>query len=203
MNPAAHELVERARRLAGAGGRRILGIAGPPAAGKSTLADLVVRELGPDLARLVGMDGFHLAQAELERQGIADRKGAPHTFDADGYTALLRRLRESEDPVVYAPLFRREIEEPIANAVPVPRAVPLVVTEGNYLLLWDGVRALLDEAWYIASGAELERVERLVQRHIDFGRSPDTAREWVQRSDERNTVVIAGTRAHADLVVVW
>jgi pantothenate kinase len=203
MEPAAHELVERARRLGGAGGRRILGIAGPPAAGKSTLAALVVRKLGPDVARLVGMDGFHLAQRELERLGRADRKGAPHTFDADGFVALLRRLRESTDPVVYAPLFRREIEEPIANAVPVPREVPLVVTEGNYLLLWDGVRALLDEAWFITSAAETARVDRLIQRHVDFGRSPDAARDWVLRSDERNAEVIAGTSAHADLVVAW
>jgi pantothenate kinase len=203
MEPSAPELVERARRLAGAGGRRILGITGPPAAGKSTLAALVVDELGPDLARLVGMDGFHLAQVELERQGIADRKGAPHTFDADGFIALLRRLRESDDAVVYAPLFRREIEEPIANAVPVPREVPLVVTEGNYLLLWDRVPPLLDDAWYVATPDEPGRIDRLIQRHVDFGRSPEAAREWVLRSDERNTEVIATTAGRADLVVRW
>jgi pantothenate kinase len=201
MEPSAPELIERARRLAGAGARRVLGITGPPAAGKSTLAALVVDALGPELARLVGMDGFHFAQAELNRQGIADRKGAPHTFDADGYVALLRRLRESDDPVVYAPLFRREIEEPIANAVPVPREVPLVVTEGNYLLLWDRVPPLLDDAWYIAD--EPGRVGRLIQRHIDFGRSPEAAREWVLRSDERNAQLIAGTADRADLVVAW
>jgi pantothenate kinase len=199
MEPSAPELIERARRLAGAG-RRILGISGPPGAGKSTVSELVVRELGPDVARLVGMDGFHLAQAELERLGRADRKGAPDTFDASGYVALLRRLKENADPVVYAPLFRREIEEPIACAVPVPREVPLVVTEGNYLLLWDDVPALLDEAWYVAPDDEL-RVERLIRRHIEFGKAPDFARDWVLRSDERNAALIAPTRARADLVV--
>jgi pantothenate kinase len=203
MEPSAPELIDRARRLASAGGRRILGIAGPPAAGKSTLAALVVDELGPDLARLVGMDGFHYAQVELARLGIADRKGAPHTFDADGFVALLERLRESEDPVVYAPLFRREIEEPIANAVPVPREVPLVVTEGNYLLLWERVPPLLDDAWFITAPDEPARVERLIQRHIGFGRSPEAAREWVLRSDERNAELIATTAARADLVVAW
>ncbi len=203
MEPSAPELIERARRLASAGGRRILGIAGPPAAGKSTLAALVVDALGPDLARLVGMDAFHLAQVELTRQGIADRKGAPHTFDADGFVALLRRLRESDDPVVYAPVFRREIEEPIANAVPVPREVPLVVTEGNYLLLWERVPPLLDDAWFITAPDAPARVDRLIQRHIDFGRSPAAAREWVLRSDERNAELIAGTAARADLVVAW
>src|SRR5436309_2782956 len=126
MEPSEAALVERAGRLASAGGRRVLGIAGPPGSGKSTLAARVVAALGPDAARLVGMDGFHYAQAELVRLGRADRKGAPDTFDADGFVALLARLRESQDAVVYAPEFRREIEEPIAGAVPVPREVPVV-----------------------------------------------------------------------------
>jgi pantothenate kinase len=203
MEPSEAALVERARRLADAGGRRVLGIAGPPGAGKSTLAARVVQALGPDLARLVGMDGFHYAQAELVRLGRADRKGAPDTFDADGFAALLARLRTSEDDVVYAPEFRREIEEPIACAVPVPRAVPLVVTEGNYLLLWPRVRPLLDECWYIAAADEPARVERLIGRHVAFGRTPEAAREWVLRSDERNAAVIATTRERADLVVRW
>jgi pantothenate kinase len=203
MEPEESALIERARRLAGAGARRVLGITGPPGAGKSTLAERVVAALGPDVARLVGMDGFHFAQAELERLGRADRKGAPDTFDADGYVALLARLRESGDEVVYAPEFRRAIEEPIACAVPVPRAVPLVVTEGNYLLLWDGVRPLLDDCWYIAAADEDARVERLIGRHVAFGRTRDAAREWVLRSDERNAAVIAATRERADLVVRW
>ena len=129
-------LVERARALAATGERRILGIAGPPGGGKSTVAREVVAELG-ELARLVPMDGFHLAQAELVRLGRRDRMGAPDTFDAAGYAALLERLH-GDEPVVYAPEFRREIEEPIAGAIAVARSTPLVVTEGNYLLLADG-----------------------------------------------------------------
>src|SRR5918912_3000527 len=116
MEPAEPSLIARARELA-ARGRRVLGITGPPGAGKSSLAARVVAALGPDVARLVGMDGFHLAQAELERLGRADRKGAPDTFDAAGYVALLRRLRHAGPDVVYAPEFRREIEEPINAAV--------------------------------------------------------------------------------------
>lgn len=207
MEPSAPALIDRARRLAAAGGRRVLGITGPPAAGKSTLAARLVDALGPDVARLVGMDAFHYAQVELARLGRSDRKGAPDTFDADGYVALLERLRVSEDPVVYAPEFRREIEEPIACAVPVPRGVPLVVTEGNYLLVdrdpWARVRALLDEAWYIAPGDDPARVTRLIDRHVAFGRTPDAAREWVLRSDERNAELIASTAGRADLVVRW
>jgi pantothenate kinase len=191
-------LVARARELVARGGRRILGIAGPPGGGKSTVARAVVAELG-DVARLVPMDGFHLAQAELVRLGRRDRMGAPDTFDAAGYVALLRRLR-GDEPVVYAPEFRREIEEPIAGAIAVARDVPLVVTEGNYLLLWPQVRPLLDEAWYVETDEEL-RVQRLIQRHIEFGKTPEYARSWVLRSDARNAAVVARTASLADVLV--
>jgi pantothenate kinase len=197
--PAA---LARARRLAAAGRRVLLGIAGPPGAGKSTLAAELAGALGASAA-VVPMDGFHLAGAELERLGRADRKGAPDTFDAAGYVALLRRLRAADEPVVYAPAFRREIEEPIAGAVPVPASVPLVITEGNYLLLdgaWAPVAGLLDACWYVEPDEAL-RVERLVRRHIAHGKPPAVAAAWVERSDRRNAEVVAATRPRADLVV--
>ena len=190
--------IERARALAETGTRKILGIAGPPGGGKSTVARAVVAELG-DQARLVPMDGFHLAQAELVRLGRRDRMGAPDTFDSAGYAALLKRLR-SDEPVVYAPEFRREIEEPIAGAIAVPKTVPLVVTEGNYLLLWPEIKPLLDEAWYVETDEEL-RVQRLIQRHIEFGKTPEYARAWVMRSDERNAALVAETASRADHLV--
>jgi pantothenate kinase len=195
-------LVERARLLAETGERRILGIAGPPGGGKSTVAREVVAELG-ELARLVPMDGFHLAQAELVRLGRRDRMGAPDTFDAAGFAALLQRLH-GDEPVVYAPEFRREIEEPIAGAIAVARSTPLVVVEGNYLLLGDGdwalIRPLLDEAWYVEIDEEL-RIQRLIQRHIQFGKTPEYARAWVERSDERNAALVATTAPAADVLV--
>ena len=196
------DLLARARELA-AGPRRILGLTGAPGAGKSTLAAELVAALGPD-AVLVGMDGFHLANVELERLGRRDRKGAVDTFDAAGYAALLRRLREPADAVVYAPYFRREIEEPIACAVPVPSSVPLVVTEGNYLLVddgpWAAVRGLLDEVWYVEVPEEI-RLERLIARHVAFGKDPNAARAWSLGSDQRNADVIAATRDRADRIV--
>jgi pantothenate kinase len=141
------QLLERARRLAVAGERRILDITGAPGSGKSTLAAALVEALAPE-AMLAGMDGFHLANRELERLGRRDRKGAADTFDADGYVGLLRRLRDPREELVYGPEFRREIEEPIACAVPVPREIPLVVTEGNDLLVdggrWSGTRVRAD-----------------------------------------------------------
>jgi pantothenate kinase len=191
-------LVARARELAARGGRAILGIAGAPGGGKSTLAASLVAALGAN-AVLVPMDGFHLAQQELVRQGIRDRMGAPHTFDTAGFAALLRRLRAAEE-TVYAPAFRREIEEPIAGAIAVPPDVPLVVTEGNYLLLWDEVRPLLDEAWYVEMDEET-RLRWLIARHVEFGKTPAEAEAWVMRSDQANAEVVASTRGRADLVV--
>ena len=196
-------LLARARSLAAAGSRRILGITGAPGAGKSTLAAAVVAELG-ERARLVPMDGFHLANAELIRLGRRERKGALDTFDASGYVALLRRLRAADEDVVYAPEFRREIEEPIACALPVARAVPLVVTEGNYLLVdagpWAAIRSLLDEAWYVDVD-ESVRIERLIERHVAFGKSPDAARAWSLGTDQVNADLVAATRRRADVVV--
>jgi uridine kinase len=142
--------------------RILVGIAGPPAAGKSTLAGTLATalraEYGPDASVAVPMDGFHLANAELARLGLADRKGAPETFDAAGFAALLRRLREPVDgEVVYAPEYSRVLHESIGSAIPVPAAVRVVVVEGNYLLLprppWDAVRATLDLVLYLEAPA--------------------------------------------------
>jgi pantothenate kinase len=149
------------------------------------------------------MDGFHLDDAVLRALGRHDRKGAPDTFDAEGYVALLRRLSERTDAVVYAPEFRRELELAAAGAIAVPREVPLVVTEGNYLL-HDGafapVRALLTEVWYVDVDPEVRRA-RLVARHEAHGRSPDAARRWVETTDEPNARLVEQTRDAADLVV--
>lgn len=195
------EALQRAEALAG-GPRRLLGLTGPPGAGKSTLAETLSRHLGSRCA-VVGMDGFHLSNQQLARLGRADRKGAPDTFDVAGYVSLLARLRVA-DADVYAPVFHREIEESIAAELCVPAGVPLVITEGNYLLLTDGgwqhVRPLLDECWYVDLADEV-RVERLIARHVAHGRSPDAAREWVLRSDEANARLAAATRDLADWVV--
>ncbi|MFF4585296.1 nucleoside/nucleotide kinase family protein [Streptomyces sp. NPDC001388] len=202
------DLLHRARSLAGEGRRRaLLGIAGSPGAGKTTLAERLVRELngdGESWAAHVPMDGFHLADVELDRLGRRDRKGAPDTFDAAGYAALLHRLRSDTDEVVYAPGFERVLEQPLAGAVPVPPTARLVVTEGNYLLLdtgaWPRVRAALDEVWFCETDED-DRVRRLIARHEEFGKEHEEAVAWVHGSDERNALLVAGTRDRADLVV--
>ena len=118
MTPSLEDLVARAGALAD-GGRAVLGLAGPPGAGKSTLAAALVDVLG-DRAALVPLDGFHLDDDVLAALGRADRKGAADTFDADGYVALLRRLRAADDAVVYAPRFDRDRELSLAGALPSP-----------------------------------------------------------------------------------
>jgi pantothenate kinase len=185
------------------GERRLLGITGPPAAGKSTVAAALVATLDP-AAVLVPMDGFHLAQRELERSGRTDRKGAPDTFDGAGFVALVRRLAAATEPVVYAPEFRREIEEPVAGAIAVRREVPLVVLEGNYLLLdeppWRDLGPLLTETWYLEP-AESIRIARLIARHMAFGRDEAQAIGRATGSDQRNAEVILATRARATVIV--
>src|SRR4051812_44392060 len=154
QDASLEQLAEWARALVDDGERRILGLTGAPGAGKSTVAEQLVTALGPDVAVLVPMDGFHLANEVLIELGRRDRKGAHDTFDDGGYARLIATLRAqgSADPVVYAPRFRREIEESIGSSIPVLPSVPLVVTEGNYLLLefdaWPAARSCIDEVWF-------------------------------------------------------
>lgn len=190
------------------GQRKLLGLVGAPGAGKSTLAVALLQAVGADRAQVVPMDGFHLANVELQRLGRADRKGAPDTFDSAGYVALLERLRNQrpDGDIVYAPEFRREIEEPIAGAIAVLPSTQLVITEGNYLLHdagpWAGAAAMLDEVWYVDID-DAVREERLVQRHQQFGRSAEAARDWVASTDAPNARLIAATKVRAHHVLMW
>ena len=198
------ELRARATALAATSGRALLGITGPPGAGKSTLAAELVSALGPRAA-LVPMDGFHLSNAVLRSLGRRGRKGAPDTFDAAGYGRLLARLREPTSDVVYAPDFDRELDEAVAAAIAVPPEVDVIVTEGNYLLLddapWPTAAAHLNAVWYLELDDE-ERRRRLVARHQRHGMSTHEARAWTEGTDEPNAVAVAAGRGRADLVVV-
>jgi pantothenate kinase len=204
--PALHPDLLQTLQTMASGPRRLLGVVGAPGAGKSTLAALAAAALG-ERAQAVPMDGYHLAQTELVRLGRAQRKGAPDTFDAWGYAALLRRLRtQAPDEVVYAPDFQRTLEEPVAGALPVWAHTQLVITEGNYLLLddgpWASVAGLLDEVWYLHVDANL-RLERLALRHQQFGRSRPDALAWIASTDEPNARRIEAVRHRAQRQVVW
>ncbi len=189
--------------------RAILGIAGNPGAGKSTLVELLLTRIaaikGEQWIAHVPMDGFHLADAQLDRLGSRGRKGAPDTFDADGYAHLLGRIAQEDAVPVYAPGFDRTLEQPLAAALVVLPSARLIITEGNYLLLeeprWARARAAMDAVWFVASEEEL-RVQRLVDRHIRFGKTPSEARAWVAGTDQPNADLVSATLGRADRVVV-
>lgn len=195
--------------LVGARTRVVLGIAGAPGAGKSRLAQALVARVGelrgPGWAALVPMDGFHLADEQLRRLGSLGRKGAPDTFDAAGYAALLARTRVETGQPVYAPDFDRALEQPLAAALVVLPQARLVITEGNYLLLddpaWTAARSAMDAVWFVEVD-ESTRRDRLLARHVAFGKTPAEARAWIARVDDPNAERVGATASHAHRTIV-
>jgi pantothenate kinase len=203
-HPLSPDLLERAQALLASGQRKILGIAASPGAGKSTLAANLLQSLGAQ-AQVVPMDGFHLANSALQRLGRQGRKGAPDTFDAAGYVNLLRRIKQQQPgETIYAPEYLREFEEGIAGAIAIEAETRLVITEGNYLLLdegaWSEVRTVLDESWFLDIDSTL-RQQRLLERHMRFGRSREDALEWIAVTDEPNAQRIEKSRHRANWVI--
>ena len=188
------------------GERKIVGIVAPPGAGKSTFAEAIHRAF-PLQSQIVPMDGFHLANVALARLGRAARKGAADTFDALGFLNLLHRIKaQTPDEIIYAPDFRRDLEEAVAGAIAVLASTPLIIVEGNYLLLgeglWAGVRPVLDEVWYLNVN-ESDRRERLLNRHMQFGRTREEALAWMASTDDPNARLIEASRHRADRQIEW
>ncbi|SER18770.1 nucleoside/nucleotide kinase family protein [Arthrobacter sp. OV608] len=205
-SPEITQAMDALRARLTPGTRTILGITGAPGSGKSTFAEWIQRQFGPGLAVVVPMDGFHLGNAIIDGTPLRQRKGAMDTFDAGGYLSLLRRLVRRDESVVYAPEFRRTIDEPVAASIAIPADVPLVITEGNYLLAeqepWKDIRAQLDEVWFVETPPAL-RLSRLVERHMRFGMDRLASEAWANGPDEANAVLIQATRAAADRIIPW
>ncbi|MDR6558752.1 pantothenate kinase [Arthrobacter pascens] len=205
-SPDIQQAVADLRLRMSDGSRILLGVAGAPGAGKSTFSASLADFFGPGAALVVPMDGFHLGNAIIDGTPLKQRKGATDTFDVGGYFSLLQRLARRDEDVVYAPDFRRSIDEPVAASIAVPASVPLIITEGNYLLAenpaWQRVRSQLDEVWFIDTPPAL-RLSRLVERHMVFGMDRPAAEAWANGSDEANARLIEATRDRADRVILW
>ena len=205
-SPDIQQAVADLRLRMSDGSRILLGVAGAPGAGKSTFSASLADFFGPGAALVVPMDGFHLGNAVIDGTPLKQRKGAPDTFDVGGYFSLLQHLARRDEDVVYAPDFRRSIDEPVAASIAVPASVPLIITEGNYLLAenpaWQRVRSQLDEVWFIDTPPAL-RLSRLVERHMVFGMDRPAAEAWANGSDEANARLIEATRDRADRVILW
>jgi pantothenate kinase len=181
-------------------GRYLFGIAGPPGSGKSTLAERVGAELD---APVVAMDGFHLPNTVLLARGLLRVKGAPETFDALAFVDTVGAIRDATH-TVSCPGFDRTIDAPVADRVRIAPDDAVVIVEGNYLLLdrdpWASLSGLFDAIAYLDVPVDLRR-ERLIDRHVEFGRDRIDAAEFVHRSDEANAVLVEASRTRADLVV--
>ena len=184
--------------------RTIIGIVGKPGAGKSTLSSYLLKKLPKETTALVPMDGFHLSNAQLNKLGRIDRKGAPDTFDSHGYVDLLRRIKTDTSNDIYFPIFHRDIEESISAEGVIHPHTSLILTEGNYLLLasdgWSQAAETLTESWFLDVDND-RRMARLVARHIKYGKSPEAAHAWANGVDEGNAQLIESTRASADVII--
>lgn len=183
MNAICARLPERA------GARFLLALAGPPATGKSTVAEAVVARLLSEgrRAALVPMDGFHLDNRILEARGLLSRKGAPETFDAEGFLTLIQRLKAGVDVVV--PVFDRSRDIAIAGASVVPADIEIVVAEGNYLMFdeapWRGLAEFWDLAVFLDASEDVLR-DRLVARWRVYGLDPAAALTRAEANDLPN-----------------
>jgi pantothenate kinase len=195
-----NELVSRIVELGDHERRAIIAIAGPPGSGKSFLSERTCKLLPPGSAQVVPMDGFHYDNAILDELGLRNRKGAPETFDFDGFETNLKRIRHDTNGVA-VPVFDRPIDLSRASARLIRPETRYILVEGNYLLLgeapWSGLRPLFDFSIFIdVPRAELEL--RLVKRWLDLGHSEASARAWVENNDMKNVDLVLASRQRPD-----
>jgi len=197
--------VSRATTLLDSPHRFILGVVGKPGVGKSTFTQDLLEHLPVESVAVLPMDGFHMSNEKLIELGRRDRKGAPDTFDVDDFAHALADVKDGHGRDIYFPIFEREIEASIPNAGVIAATVKLVIVEGNYLLHsesgWKEISNYLDESWFLSLDDDL-RMQRLIARHIQFGKSPEEAKLWSEGTDEVNARLIQQSLTRADYEVV-
>lgn len=183
--------------------RILMGVVGKPGAGKSTLVDTIKQRFHSDEVSIISQDGYHLSNEILDDIGARDRKGAPDTFDQKSFVILLQQVKSANEDVRF-PIFHREVEASIEDEGVVPAAARVVVIEGNYLLSpefgWDEVAGLLDYSFYIEIEDEI-RLQRLIERHVRYGKSVKEAKDWALGPDEVNAIFIEKTRDRATGII--
>lgn len=195
---------EIASLLQGSKPRTMIGIVGKPGAGKSTVVTEIQKQFSTEEVAIIPMDGYHLSNEELIKLGRRERKGAPDTFDVEGFISLITRVKNEIDKEHTFPIFHREIEASKADEGIVLRNTKVIVIEGNYLFSeehnWSEVFPLLDQSWFIKIDDEI-RMQRLITRHIKYGKTPQEAEEWSRGSDEENAKFIAKTASRAERII--
>jgi pantothenate kinase len=188
------------------GKRQIVGIAGPPGSGKSTLAEKLEHDLNARLAgyaAVLPMDGFHFDDQVLIPRGLRPSKGAPETFDVDGFAHMLERLRSNRGSEIAVPVFDRSLEIARAGARMVARSVRLIIVEGNYLLLnrneWNALH--FDMTVMLDVPRAILR-DRLVERWLKLGRSAEEIKHQVDGNDMMNVDLVQGSSKPSDYLLV-
>lgn len=196
-------ILSRIKSLMASHKRVILGIAGPPGCGKSSLSARIKDHFGPEAA-ILPMDGFHLANNVLDALDRRQRKGAEDTFDSAGFATLVQRVaQQGADQTVYAPDFDREVDAAIAGAIAIAPSCRLVIVEGNYLLCdghWQAARRNMHHVWYVDVD-DAARNMWLAARHVSFGRSQSEAEAWITQTDAPNARFIESFKSRADWVI--
>lgn len=203
----ATRLVEAAIIRAGDSQRFVVALAGPPGVGKSTLSEALVAEFKrrDQGAAIIPMDGFHLDNAVLEARGTLARKGAPFTFDADGYAALLRRLRREAERDIAVPMFDRKLDLARAGGAIITPKHRFLIAEGNYLLLdgpaWAQMAGLFDLTIMLTADMDV-LTRRLIDRWLGLGLDPEQARARAMSNDIPNAELVVRKSVKADLEIL-
>lgn len=188
--------------------RFLLAITGIPGTGKSTVADLLMKNtntvLNEERAIVIPMDGYHYHNDILVEKGLLSLKGIPETFDAQRFVTLIKEIASPKIEKIYCPSYDRSLHNPVEESIVIEDRHKIIIVEGNYLLLdtcpWDELADLFAESWFIETSLTTTK-ERLINRHVLTGRSFEEALSKISSTDAPNAELIMQTRHRATKVI--